>query len=91
MISHDGDDAFVMMCAFQLAENLTCLFQIRQALLIHREEAYGRAVFWTHVGYRSAIRNAQLCYSRTEKFDELVNHSDLPQILYNIYYLSLIY
>ena len=55
--------------------------QIRDRVVVDREEAAGRAVFRRHVADGGAVRDGQAGEAGAEEFDELADHAALAQHL----------
>ena len=55
--------------------------EIRQRLLVDREEAAGRAIFRRHIGDGGAVLERQIAEPDAEKFHELADHAGAAQHL----------
>lgn len=59
----------------------TCLLEVLNADVIHREESCCGSVLWTHVGDGGSVGDGQLSNSGAEKLHELSHNAHLPQVL----------
>lgn len=60
---------------------LTCLLQVLDADVVHREESCRGSVLWTHVGDGGSVSNGQLGHTLAEKFHKLPHYAHLPEVL----------
>lgn len=59
----------------------TCLLEVLNADVIHREESCCGSVLRTHVGDGGSVGDGQLSHSGTEELHELSYDAHLPQVL----------
>lgn len=60
---------------------LTCLFQVLDADVVHREERCSGSIFGTHVSDGCSVSNRQLGDAGAEELHKLAHNSHLPQVL----------
>lgn len=60
---------------------LTCLLQVLDADVVHREESCSGSIFRAHVGDGCSVSDGQLGDAWAEKLHKLPHNSHLPQVL----------
>lgn len=63
------------------SNQLTGLFQILQADVVHREEGRRGAVLWTHVGDGGSVSDRQLSHAWAEELHEFPYDAHLTEVL----------
>lgn len=71
----------VVLKSIHLSTTLTCLLQVLDADVVHREESSCGSVLWTHVGDGGSVSNGQLSHARAEKLHKLPHYTHLTEVL----------
>lgn len=60
---------------------LTCLSEVLQTFLVHREETDSGSILGAHIGNGGPVSDGELGNPRAEKLHKLPHHPDLSQVL----------
>lgn len=69
------------LCADVKRHQLTGLFQILKADIVHGEEGCRGAVLWAHVGDGGSVSDRQLSHTWAEELHEFSYHAHLTEVL----------
>ena len=72
------------------SEHFTCLSEIQQALLIHREKTNSCTILWAHVGNGGTICYRQMTHSWSKKLHKFPNNTNLAKMLQDMKHSSVI-